>query len=133
MTHLRILHYIPVCVLSTFRSLLPLLLTYNNIKSDTYGYDLCMIRGIKIFIALNKLNTQYCSLYIYIIICIMNYYVLYIINYYCGPGSSVGIATDYGLDGPGSYPGGDEIFRPSRPALGPTQPPVQRVPCLYRG
>jgi len=33
------------------------------------------------------------------------------------PGSSVGIATDYGLDGPGSNPGGDEIFRPSRPAL----------------
>ena len=38
----------------------------------------------------------------------------------CGPGSSVGIATDYGLDGPGLNPGGDEIFRPSRPALGPT-------------
>jgi len=28
----------------------------------------------------------------------------------CGPGSSVGIATDYVLDGPGSNPGGDEIF-----------------------
>jgi len=41
--------------------------------------------------------------------------------YICGPSSSVGIATDYGLDGPGSNPGGDEIFRPSRPALGPTQ------------
>jgi len=43
----------------------------------------------------------------------------------CGPGSSVGITTDYGLDGPGSNPGGDEIFRPSRPSLGPTQPPVK--------
>ena len=50
-----------------------------------------------------------------------------------GPGSSVGIATDYGLDGVGSNPGGDEIFRPSRPALGPTQPPVQLVPGLSRG
>ena len=48
----------------------------------------------------------------------------------CGPGSSVGIATDYGLDGPGPNPGGDEIFRPSRPALGPTQSPVRWVPCF---
>jgi len=41
------------------------------------------------------------------------------------PGSPVGIATNYGLDGPGLNPGGDEIFRQSRPALGPTQPPVK--------
>jgi len=36
----------------------------------------------------------------------------------CGPDSSVGIATDYRLDVSGPNPGGDEIFRPSRPALG---------------
>jgi len=36
----------------------------------------------------------------------------------CGPGSSVGIATDYGLGGTGSNPGGDEIIHPSRAALG---------------
>jgi len=50
-----------------------------------------------------------------------------------GAGSSVGIVTDYGLNGPGSNPGGDETFRLSRPALGHTQPPVKWVPSLSRG
>ena len=68
-------------------------------------------------------------MYVFIYMCI--YIHIYIYTY--GPGSSVGIATDYGLDDPGSNPGEDEIFRTSRPAVGPTQPPVKWVPGLSQG
>jgi hypothetical protein len=51
-----------------------------------------------------------------------------------GPGSSVGIATCYGLDGPGIESRcGRDFLRLSRLALWPTQPPVQWVPGLSRG
>ena len=44
---------------------------------------------------------------------------------------SVGIATRYGLDGPGIESRWGGIFpHPSRPVLGPTQPRIQWVPGL---
>ena len=40
----------------------------------------------------------------------------FVILYLIGPGSSVGIATDYGLDSPGSNPSGTRFSaRPDRP------------------
>jgi len=72
---------------------------------------------------------------IVIVYCLYQQTHIYVLNILtaCLLGSSVGIATDYGLDGPGSNPGWDEIFRPSRPVLGLTQPSVQWVPGLSRG
>jgi hypothetical protein len=51
-----------------------------------------------------------------------------------GPGSVVGIATAYELDGPGIESRWERDFpHLSRPGLRPTHPPVQWVPGLSWG
>jgi hypothetical protein len=70
-----------------------------------------------------------CTGYLIALKCIVRYYIQN-----RGLGSSVVIATGYGLDGPGiEFRWGQDFQHLYRPALGPIQPPVQWVPSLSWG
>jgi hypothetical protein len=70
----------------------------------------------------------------FVYFCINTLWIMSILHTHCGPGSSVGIATDYGLDGLGIESRWRRDFSHTfRTVLGPTQPPVQWVLGLFRG
>jgi hypothetical protein len=69
---------------------------------------------------------------VYLICLKMVYICLFLLI--VGRNSSLGMASRYGLDGPGIESRWWRGFQhPSRPALGPSQPPIQWVPGLSRG
>ena len=62
------------------------------------------------------------------------YYITLALSFLEGRDTSVGIATRYGLDGPGiESRWGQDFPHLSRPALGHSQPPIQWVLGLSRG
>ena len=92
---------------------------------------------------LTRVRLRHVSVLIFVILFIYNLFLFLLCNglvhscsitIICGPGSSVGIATEIraGRSGIESRWGQDFPLL-SRPALGPTQPPVKWVPGLSRG
>jgi hypothetical protein len=120
-----------------------ILASFTNDKPDRKFAVQCFVRML---MELTKahLNKWYCSYsatvatYSFIQDCSINilpiYQILFSYIFYRGPGSSVGIATGFGLDGPGIESRWRRVFpHLSRPNLGPIQPPVQWVPSFSRG
>ena len=87
----------------------------NSARSNTTLYDTTIY-----YTALNY-TILYNAILYYVILYYTILYYYYTILYYTTPYC------------PGSNPGGDKIFRPSRPALGPTQPSAKWVLGLSWG
>ena len=104
-------------------------LTRKTCGTSVQVLQVCFVLlSVKVTMPIMRTKTLLCSCcYFCFISCVM-----FVVNYYIcieGWDSAVGIATRYGLDGPGiECRWGRELPHTSRPALGPNHPPVQWGP-----
>jgi hypothetical protein len=120
---------------STFRQIVSLYVVISFAFIDLS--TLCTPKSVGKLYGISQ-HTELCSNVHVAMYCIHHiFYDFHIyIRYICsrGPGSVVGIATVYGLDGPGiESRWGRDFPHLSRPVLRPTQPPVPWAPGLSRG
>ena len=122
--------------LISFRLILLFCGVYFIINNLVYFIDWNIITLNGRSIIINFLFVWISTLFMGFVFIVYLLYNIYINIYICGPGCSVGIATE--LWAGQSWiefrgVGGGQIFRPSGPAQGPTQPSVKWVPGLSRG
>ena len=114
-------------------SVAPFRVPHSCMPSVHTGFSICLCSISLVCIDRADLLPMRYYIFLYFIPSSSRFFLTYTMQM-SGPGSSVGIATDYGLDGPGMESRwGRDFPHLSTPDLEPTQPPERWVTGFSRG